>query len=60
MQLYAVETNEGILFARAATAEAAFKAIAAKLGYEQCNMARPATITEQQNAHESNITEVAA
>jgi hypothetical protein len=60
MQLYAVETNEGKLFARAATAEAAFKAIVNKVGHENVNMARPATITEQELAHRSNITECAA
>lgn len=60
MNLYAVSTNEGTMFARATTAEAAFKVIAAKVGYDNVSMARLATITEAETASETNITEAAA
>lgn len=60
MQLFAVLTTEGTMFARAATAQAAFKVIAAKVGYDNVSMARAATITEIEMASETNITEVAA
>lgn len=60
MSMYAVETNEGIMFARAVTAEAAFRIVATRVGVENCHSARLATITEQELAHPSNITEQAA
>jgi len=42
------------------TGEAAFKAIADRMGYENINMVRPATITEAETVSETNITNVEA
>ena len=59
MNLYAIETNEGILFCRSVAASLAYRTMVAKVGSETINMVRPATITEIENAQPSNITEAA-
>ena len=60
MQLFAVITTEGTLFVNAVTAEAAHRNVAERMGYENVSLTRPATISEAETAHPSNITEVAA